>query len=156
MSKKCVNSKCTARRDEYKMHRNKLTYLKNSAKKLYHRDMIRKNKQNTAKLWQTINNILMWVNSAVITSQIKWPSAQKTSSVARGGSSLPIVLKSMQNSTFLVLLRPIFAPKINAAPPTGLGSGSCEGLAVIWTRILEFFGSGAHPKLVKTFFLEII
>ena len=75
------------------------------------------------------------------------------SSVARGGYSPPIGLKSMQNSTFLVLQRPIFAPKLKTAlPPTGLGSRSCEGLAVIWTRIVEFFCSGAHPKLVKTFF----
>ena len=58
----------------------------------------------------------------------------------------------MQNSTFLVLLRPIFAPKIKTPPPTRLGSGSCEGLAIIWTRIMEFFCSEAHPKLVKTFF----
>ena len=39
------------------MYRNKLTHLKNSAKKLYYQDIIRKNKQNTAKLWKTINNI---------------------------------------------------------------------------------------------------
>ena len=50
MHKKCVNSKCTAKWDEYKMYRNKLTHLKNSAKKLYYQDIIRKNKQNTAKL----------------------------------------------------------------------------------------------------------
>ena len=61
----------------------------------------------------------------------------------------------MQNTTFLVLLRPIFAPKMNTAPlQRDLGSRSCEGLAVIWTRIVEFFSSGAHPKLVKTFFLR--
>ena len=45
----------------------------------------------------------------------------------------------MQNSTFLVLLRPIFAPKMKTAPPTGMGSRSCEGLLVIWTRKVEFF-----------------
>ena len=39
------------------MYRNKLTHLKNSAKKLYDQDIIRKNKQNTAKLWKTIDNI---------------------------------------------------------------------------------------------------
>ena len=39
------------------MYRNKLTHLKNSAKKLYYQDIIRKNKQNTEKLWKTINNI---------------------------------------------------------------------------------------------------
>ena len=44
-----------------------------------------------------------------------------------------------------------------------MGSRSCEGLLVIWTRKVEFFISGAHPKLVRSdwilvetfFFLEI-
>ena len=58
----------------------------------------------------------------------------------------------MQNSTFLVLLRPIFAPKLKTPPRKRFGSRSCEGHAVIWTRIVEFFGSGAHPKSVKIFF----
>ena len=38
-----------------------------------------------------------------------------------------------------MLLRLIFAPKMKTAPPTGLGSRSCEGLTVIWTRKVEFF-----------------
>ena len=45
------------------------------------------------------------------------------SSVARGGAgggggarASPIGLKSMQNSMFLVLLRPIFTPKMKTAP----------------------------------------
>ena len=54
MYKRGVSSKCTAEWNEYKMYRNKLTHLKNSAKKLYYQDIIRKNKQNTAKLWKTI------------------------------------------------------------------------------------------------------
>ena len=33
-------------------------------------------------------------------------------------------------------------------PPTGLGSRSCEVLAVIWTNKVDFF-SGAHPMLVR-------
>ena len=71
------------------------------------------------------------------------------SSVGRGAISLlPIGLKSMQNSTFLVVLRPIFAPKMKTASLTEMGSRSCEGLPVIWTRKVEFF-SGAHPKLVR-------
>ena len=41
------------------------------------------------------------------------------------------------------------------ALPKRFGSRSCEGLAVVWTRIVEFLGSGAHPKSVKTYFLEI-
>ena len=39
------------------------------------------------------------------------------SSVAWGGSSPPIGLQSMQNRTFLVLLRPIFGEKMKTAPP---------------------------------------
>ena len=55
----------------------------------------------------------------------------------------------------LVLLRPIFAPKMKTAPPTGLGSRSCEGLAVMKDLLLfgpdmwSFLFSGAHPKLVR-------
>ena len=44
------------------------------------------------------------------------------SSVARGGgggSSPPIGLWSMQNRTFLVLLRPIFGEKLKTVPPKG-------------------------------------
>ena len=38
----------------------------------------------------------------------------------------------MQNRTFLVLLRPIFAQKMKTAPPPkGFGCRSCEGVAVI-------------------------
>ena len=76
----------------------------------------------------------------------------RSSSAASGGREgglAPIGLKSMQNTTFLVLLRPIFAPKMKTATPMGLGSRSCEGLPVIWTRNVEFFFSGSHPKLVK-------
>ena len=43
-----------------------------------------------------------------------------------------IGLKSMQNSTFLVLLN-------KNSHPNGLGSRSCEGLAVIWTWEVDFF-----------------
>ena len=62
----------------------------------------------------------------------------------------------MQNSTFFVLLRLIFAAKLKIAPaPSGFGSRSCERVAVIWTRIVKFLGPGAHPKLVKTFYFFI-
>ena len=61
----------------------------------------------------------------------------------------------MQNSTFFVLLKPIFALKMKTALPKRFGSRSCEGLAVVWTRIVEFFGAGAHLQAVKVFFLEI-
>ena len=69
------------------------------------------------------------------------------SSVARGGSKPPIGLKSMQK----VLLRPIFAPNMKTAPPKKFGSRSCEGLAVVCTRIVEF-SRRAHPNSVKAFF----
>ena len=74
------------------------------------------------------------------------------SSGGRGELEPAIGPKSTQNSTFLVLLRPIFAAKTKTAPSSAFGSRSCEVLAVIWIRIVEFFGSGAHPKSVKTFF----
>ena len=69
-----------------------------------------------------------------------------------GGLEPPIGLKSMQNSTFLVLLRPNFAPKMKTAPPKGFENQSYEELDVVWTRMVEFFGSGAYSKSVKTFF----
>ena len=45
----------------------------------------------------------------------------------------PIGLKSMQNRTFSVLLRPIFAQEMKTAPPPpeGIWCRSCEGVAVI-------------------------
>ena len=51
--------------------------------------------------------------------------ADNPSSVARGGeeggATAPLNgLKSMQNSMFLVLLRPIFAPKMKTAPTNGI------------------------------------
>ena len=61
----------------------------------------------------------------------------------------------MQNRTFLVLLRPIFAPKMKAAPPKGFGSGSCEGVAVIRPEEpFEFVISAGKSVSVsmKTFF----
>ena len=45
------------------------------------------------------------------------PHAYVGSSVARGGSSPPIGLKSMQNTLFLALLRPIFALNTKIVPP---------------------------------------
>ena len=49
MYKKCVNSKCTAKWDEYKMYRKKINSSKNRAKKLYYQDIISKNKQKHGK-----------------------------------------------------------------------------------------------------------
>ena len=74
-------------------------------------------------------------------------SSRTFSSVAKGGGRAKAVFSvqnSIQNRTFLVLLRPIFAPKLKTDPPTGLGSTSCEGLAVIWTRKVDFLFFGAH------------
>ena len=60
----------------------------------------------------------------------------------------------MQNSTFFYcFFEGDFCSKNkNSLPPNGFGSRSCKGLAVVWTRIVEFFGSGVRPKSVKTFF----
>ena len=61
----------------------------------------------------------------------------------------------MQNTTFLVLLRPIFAPKMKTPPPKEIWEPK------LWRnfRCLDqnsgVFGSGAHPKSVKTYFFEI-
>ena len=53
-----------------------------------------------------------------------------SSSVARGRAGglepPPIGLYSMQNRTFLVLLRPIFGEKLKTAPPKKIGCRSCE------------------------------
>ena len=84
------------------------------------------------------------------------------SSVAKGGGGLeppPIGLKSMQNCTFLELLKPIFAQKMKTAPPKGFWCQSWEGVAVI--RPEEPFELPISPEKslslsVKTFFfLEI-
>ena len=108
--------------------------------------------------WQKC--LTFWYKLKIIPTQninciilLLFESLHVASSVAKGGSSSPIGLKSMQNSTCLGFLMLIFAPKMKTAPPTGFGSRSCEGIAVIWTRIVEFFGSAAHPKSVKTFFV---
>ena len=65
----------------------------------------------------------------------------RLSSVTResGGLEPPIDLKRTQKTTFLVLLRPIFARKMKKTPPAGLASRSCEGLGGILTRKLNFF-----------------
>ena len=64
---------------------------------------------------------------------------------AGGCYSLPIGLKGMQNWTFLVLLRPIFAPKMKTAPQRDWRAKVVKDLL-----LLEFcFFSGAHPKLVR-------
>ena len=53
---------------------------------------------------------------------MKQQAAVANSSVARGGAAAPhpIALKSMQNTPFLALLRPIFALKTKIAP-IGIG-----------------------------------
>ena len=63
--------------------------------------------------------------------------------------SPPIGLKSIQNSTYLVLLRPIFAPKMKTLPPTGLGSRRFKKLLLFGPEKWSFF-SGAHTKLIRS------
>ena len=62
----------------------------------------------------------------------------------------------MQNRTFLVLLRSIFAEKMKTAPPKEFGWRSCEVVAVIWREKPFEFPIQAEKTisiLVKTFFL---
>ena len=57
-------------------------------------------------------------------------------SVARDGAGgargPPIGLKSMQNRTFLVLLKPVFAQKMKTALLKGFWSRSCEGVLFLF------------------------
>ena len=76
------------------------------------------------------------------------------SSVARGTTAPHWPEKYAKYHVFSVF-EADFCSKNENSPPTGLGSRSCEGFAVSWTRIVEFFCSVAHPKLVKTFFLFV-
>ena len=73
-----------------------------------------------------------------------------------GGSSPPIGLKNMQNRTFLVLLRPIFAQKMKTGPsPKEFGCRSCKGVAVIRPEEPCEFPISAEKSVsisVKTFF----
>ena len=55
-----------------------------------------------------------------------------------GGSSTPFGLKSMQNTLFLALLRPIFALKTKIAPPTVLAMRVGEEPDVISSRKVGF------------------
>ena len=62
-----------------------------------------------------------------------------------GGYSFPIRLKSMQSSTFLVLLRPIFAPKLKTAPLKGIGRAEVakylqqSGVFFFWSSLVTTF-----------------
>ena len=66
---------------------------------------------------------------------------------AEGGIEPPIGLKSMQNTTFLGAFEADFSLKMKIAPPMGLVSRSCEGLAIIWIRKVEFFFFWTAPKV---------
>ena len=62
----------------------------------------------------------------------------------------PIGLKSMQNTTFLVLLTSIFAPKTKIPPsPLEMAMTTGQGLDVISTRKLNF-------SLVEELFLFFV
>ena len=72
------------------------------------------------------------------------------SSVAKGGSSPPIGLKSMQNSVFLAVLRLIFGLKTKIIPPKEIGVRIGEEAEMSWSR-----RSGSHSPHEDVFFLEI-
>ena len=73
-----------------------------------------------------------------------------------GGIEPPIGLRSMQNRTFLVLLRPIFGEKLKTAPPLKeIGCRSCEVHVMIrFEKALEFpILAGKSVSIsAKTFF----
>ena len=59
------------------------------------------------------------MQNVMITAEVVSPTIVCASSVARGegGCSPPIGVKNMQNTTFLALLKTIFALKTKIAPP---------------------------------------
>ena len=75
-----------------------------------------------------------------------------SSSVARGeaggGGRAPIGLKSMQNITFLVLLRPIFAPKMKITPRNGIGDQKLRKTCCDLNQKSGVLFSGLYLKLV--------
>ena len=70
---------------------------------------------------------------------------QERSQGGRGGSSPPIGLCSMQNRTFLVVLRPIFCEKLKIAPPVEKQPSPQTFGFPIWAE-------KSVPISVKTFF----
>ena len=60
-------------------------------------------------------------------------SLQRSSVARRGATAPPIGLKSMQNTPFLALLRPICPQKTKIAPPIVIGTKIRLRPGVIWT-----------------------
>ena len=58
LDKKCMKNNTTEAWVEYKICRNKLFHIKENAKKLHYYTLINENKNNTAKLWKTIKDII--------------------------------------------------------------------------------------------------
>ena len=56
--RQCLNEQKPSLWEKYKKYRNKVTRMKEQAKKIHFQNVISKNKQNTAKLWKTINDLL--------------------------------------------------------------------------------------------------
>ena len=54
----CIKEQNETLWQEFKKYRNKLSHVKEQSKKLYFHKLILENKQNTAQLWKTINDIL--------------------------------------------------------------------------------------------------
>ena len=53
----CIKEQNETLWQEFKKYRNKLSHVKEQSKKLYFHKLILENKQNTAQLWKTINDI---------------------------------------------------------------------------------------------------
>ena len=56
--RQCLNEQKPSLWEKYKKYRNKVTRMKEQAKKIHFQNVISKNKQNTAKLSKTINDLL--------------------------------------------------------------------------------------------------
>ena len=48
---------------EYRLYRNKLTHIKEQAKKLYHRNQVNEAQHNSSLIWKTINDIVTYKNT---------------------------------------------------------------------------------------------
>ena len=53
-----INTKTEQHKKEYRMYRNKLTHVKEQAKKLYFNKEIKLSQHNSGMLWKTVNNII--------------------------------------------------------------------------------------------------
>lgn len=123
--KKCIKSNDKKDWDEYKSYRNQLTHIKQNAKKLYYQKLINTNKNNTALLWKTINNI---INS----KQLKFntiPSKMYANTTDKDCAQGPKAISNLFNKYFtnvgIKLASKIKKPD-NSNLPTSLIANNCK------------------------------